>query len=268
MQTFDQQCLGCGRHTQNCTGVYNKISHFWDQPAQTNKTWLLQRTHLYKMKGCDPMRVPEHCLFPGERNGKAKFMQTFDQKGLGSSRHTQNCTGAYNKINHFWAQPAQTNKTWLLQRTPLYKMKGCVPMRVPENRLFPGERNGRAKIMQTFDQKCLGSSRHTQNCTGAYNKINNFWAQPAQGFCREPPLYKMRGCDPMRVPENCLFPGERNGKAKKCKLLTRNARSWQTYAELYSIWFKAISSQISSKAAWSRTILGICKTPNFPNPKA
>ena len=27
MQTFDQQCLGCGRHTQNCTGVYNKINH-------------------------------------------------------------------------------------------------------------------------------------------------------------------------------------------------------------------------------------------------
>ena len=28
MQTFDQQCLGCGRHTQNCTGAYNKINHF------------------------------------------------------------------------------------------------------------------------------------------------------------------------------------------------------------------------------------------------
>ena len=28
MQTIDQQCLGCGRHTQNCTGVYNKIKHF------------------------------------------------------------------------------------------------------------------------------------------------------------------------------------------------------------------------------------------------
>ena len=120
MQTIDQQCLGCGRHTQNCTGVYIKIKHFWDQPAQINKTWLLQRTLLYKMKGCDPMRVPENCLFPGERDGKAKIMQTFDQKCLGSSRHTQNCTGAYNKINNFWAQPAQTNKTWLLQRTPLY----------------------------------------------------------------------------------------------------------------------------------------------------
>ena len=28
-------------------------------------------------------------------------------------------------------------------------------MRVPENCLFPGERDGKAKIMQTFDQKCL-----------------------------------------------------------------------------------------------------------------
>ena len=53
------------------------------------------------MKGCDPMRVPENCLFPGERDGKAKIMQTFDQKCLGSSRHTQTCTGAYDKINHF-----------------------------------------------------------------------------------------------------------------------------------------------------------------------
>jgi len=126
MQTFDQQCLGCGRHTQNCTGVYNKINHFWvwDQPAQTNKTWLLQRTPLYKMRGCDPMRVPENCLFPGERNGKAKKHANFWPKMLGRGRHTQNCTGAYNKMNHFWAQPAQTNKTWLLQKPPSIKWRG------------------------------------------------------------------------------------------------------------------------------------------------
>ena len=152
MQTFDQQCLGCGRHTQNCTGVYNKINHFWvwDQPAQTNKTWLLQRTPLYKMRGCDPMRVPEKLSLPWRAQWESKKTCKLLTK---NARSWQTYTELHRCIqqNEPFLSPTSTNKQNLASaETTLYKMKGCDPMRVPENRLFPGERNGKAKNHANF----------------------------------------------------------------------------------------------------------------------
>ena len=82
--------LGYGRHTQNCAGVYNKINHFWDQPARTNKTWLLQRTPPIKWRGVTLWGCQKIVSSLESAMGKQKNANFWPEM-LGRGRHTQNC---------------------------------------------------------------------------------------------------------------------------------------------------------------------------------